>query len=90
MPASLHLSQLSYLNKAISCPSLSLWLNSCAEAQINLNLSKSRHWVSDSNLKTVGSGVPVVAQWLRNPTTNHEVAGSIPGLAQWVKDLVLP
>ena len=35
-------------------------------------------------------GVPVVAQWLTNPTSNHEVVGLIPGLLQWVKDLALP
>ena len=29
-----------------------------------------------------------MAQWLTNPTGNHEVVGSIPGLAQSVKDLV--
>ena len=35
-------------------------------------------------------GVPVVVQWLTNPTRNHEVSGSITALAQWVKDLALP
>ena len=31
----------------------------------------------------------MVAQCLTNPTRNHEVEGSTPGLAQWVKDPVL-
>ena len=37
-------------------------------------------------LKKKKMGVPVVAQWLTNPTRNHEVVGSVPALAQWVKD----
>ena len=47
---------------------------------INTRPSKKHKW----------GGVPIMAQWLTNLTRNHEVLGLIPGLAQWVKDRVLP
>ena len=34
--------------------------------------------------------IPIVTQQVKNPTSIHEDAGSIPGIDQWVKDLTLP
>ena len=31
-----------------------------------------------------------MAQWVKNPTNIHEDPSLIPGLTQWVEDLVLP
>ena len=36
--------------------------------------------------KQVNRGVPIMTQWLMNPTRSHEVAGLIPALAQWVNN----
>ena len=53
-------------------------------AQIFGSVQLFEHGTEKQNIR-----VPVVAQWLTNLTRNHKVAGLIPGLAQWVKDLVL-
>ena len=47
-------------------------------------------WPMGGESRNNKQGVPIVAQWLTNPTRNHEVAGLIPGLTQWVEDLALP
>ena len=49
----------------------------------------NRHFPKE-DIKLTSKRVPVVAQWLTNPTRNHEVAGSVPVLAQWVNDAALP
>ena len=41
-------------------------------------------------VRIIDIGGPIVAQRLTNPTRNHEVAGSVPALAQWVNNPVLP
>ena len=45
--------------------------------------------VHDLHKKKDSFGVPIVVQWLTNPTSIHEDTGSIPGPDQWVKDPAL-
>ena len=65
------------------------WRGSGAHKNSNEKNSSAGAPIMAQQVKNLTSGVPVMAQWLTNLTRNHEVAGLIPGLAQWVKDLVL-
>ena len=62
-----------------------MYLKKIQQKLLELNNTKI-----NNPIKKLARGVPVVAQWLTNPTTNHEVAGSVPALAQWVKEPALP
>ena len=52
-------------------------------------MAKRQKTNKQTNKKSV-LGVPIMVQWVTNPIRNHEIAGSNPGLSQWVKNLALP
>ena len=56
---------------------------------------KSSEWrliIAGLQLRILSLRVSIMAQWVKNPTSNHEGERLIPGpgLAQWIKDPALP
>ena len=50
---------------------------------------KKKKEKKSKQIKRKQVGLPIVAQGVMNPARNHEVAVSMPGLAQWVEDPVM-
>ena len=59
----------------------------CGTAEITTTVCPN---YTSVKLKKGKEGVSLVAQQVKNPASIHEDVGSIPGLVQWVNDLVLP
>ena len=57
--------------------------------QTTLQSYSNQKSMAKNKFKNPAWGVPIVVEWLVNPTSNLMVAGSIPDFAQWVKDPVL-
>ena len=53
---------------------------------VTVSLKQETVIMESGYIKEAARGVPVVAQQVKNPTSTHEDAGSVPGLAHWVKD----
>ena len=51
-----------------------------------LDIMEEEQHSSLSGPQDLVHGVPFAAQQVKNPTSTYENTGSIPGLAQWVKD----
>ena len=54
------------------------------------NSTGASTWVLKSNIKKKSPSSSCRGEAETNPTRNHEVAGSTPGLTHWVKDPALP
>ena len=55
-----------------------------------IEIPRTASFLNGKTLIYIYSFMQDMAQWLMNPTRNHEVEVLIPGLIQWVKDLALP